>query len=228
MAKFWSIGQGMDEEQSLLPADAADAAADEEGTDRERRDLPTRSYMPNAAAAASRAAMLRETKDGGSMSPEVRSRLDALADDASACASSQVRILEGVEVIRAEWVEESGEVQGFDGVRGCLQSSWKVSMDDGSVDLFDAIVLATGTSADAKVNPLFRGLEETSPAGYVDGLPVLTDELRWAPNLSAFVMGAYAGIQLGPGANNLMGARAGAHRIAAALRREGTLGPTPG
>ena len=39
------------------------------------------------------------------------------------------------------------------------------------------------------------------------------------PGLDLFVMGQYAGVQLGPGALNLMGGRAGAARIARALTR---------
>jgi hypothetical protein len=50
------------------------------------------------------------------------------------------------------------------------------------------------------------------------GLPILTEELRITAGADFFVMGEYAALSLGPGAVNLMGARAGAARIAKELR----------
>ncbi len=50
------------------------------------------------------------------------------------------------------------------------------------------------------------------------GLPILTEDLRISAGVDFFVMGEYAALSLGPGAVNLMGARAGAARIARELR----------
>ena len=50
-------------------------------------------------------------------------------------------------------------------------------------------------------------------------LPKLTDELRINNGINAFILGEHAGLTLGPGSVNLMGARAGASRVAEALKK---------
>ena len=49
-------------------------------------------------------------------------------------------------------------------------------------------------------------------------LPKLTDDLRIAEDINAFILGQHAGLTLGPGSVNLMGGRAGAARVAEALK----------
>ncbi|RHY33471.1 hypothetical protein DYB32_001628 [Aphanomyces invadans] len=80
----------------------------------------------------------------------------------------------------------------------------------------DHIILATGSDIDVSKEVLFDGVRDLGgiPVG---GLPPIDNELRWAPNTNLFVMGGYAALQLGPTAGNLMGARAGANKLAELL-----------
>ena len=48
-------------------------------------------------------------------------------------------------------------------------------------------------------------------------MPLITEDLQWREDVPFFVAGGYAGLQLGPGAANLIGSRAGAERIANGL-----------
>ena len=50
------------------------------------------------------------------------------------------------------------------------------------------------------------------------GVLRLTPGLRWRQGMDFFVLGAYAAYQLGPGSLNLMGAQAGAARVARELK----------
>ena len=54
-----------------------------------------------------------------------------------------------------------------------------------------------------------------TPSG---GVLRLTPGLRWKEGMDFFVLGAYAAYQLGPGSLNLMGAQAGAARVARELK----------
>jgi hypothetical protein len=65
---------------------------------------------------------------------------------------------------------------------------------------------------DAEREPLFAGLLSTVPVPLCGGLPVLTPELRWAPGVDVHLLGAYAALELGPGALNLAGGRVVAPR----------------
>jgi len=51
----------------------------------------------------------------------------------------------------------------------------------------------------------------------IGGLPVLDNDLKWSKDCDAFIMGAYAALQLGPDAANLSGARVGAEKIVSAI-----------
>lgn len=57
------------------------------------------------------------------------------------------------------------------------------------------------------------------PVKTCGGLPVLTPDLQWAPDVPLFVAGGLAALELGPTAQNLGGAREGAERIANRLSR---------
>jgi hypothetical protein len=60
---------------------------------------------------------------------------------------------------------------------------------------------------DAAREPLFQGLLSAAPVPLCGGLPALTPELRWAPGMDVHLLGAYAALELGPGALNLAGVR---------------------
>lgn len=115
---------------------------------------------------------------------------------------------------------------------------WFVTFSTGDTGRFAAIWCATGTKLCVRSDPLLRdtvafaeteatkaaaagvprGETVMAPRLLEDCIPVVTPDCRLVPGLNLFVMGRYAGLELGPGAVNLMGARAGAARIARALR----------
>ena len=93
----------------------------------------------------------------------------------------------------------------------------KVSVGNGLVTVngedFNSVVLATGVVTAPSCSPLYRSVEDLFDAPTVDGLPNVDTDLRWAPEEDVFVLGANAGLQLGPGGGNLMGAMRGAKLI---------------
>lgn len=71
--------------------------------------------------------------------------------------------------------------------------------------------------------PCVEPLLKSHPINLVHGLPVLTKDLQWNEDLPAFVMGAYAMLELGPGALNVHGTRYGSERVAHRLGELGFL-----
>jgi hypothetical protein len=57
-------------------------------------------------------------------------------------------------------------------------------------------------------------IQEQHPIKTIGGLPCLNDDLMWNDDVPLFITGRFAGLRLGPGAPNLVGARVGAERIA--------------
>ena len=76
----------------------------------------------------------------------------------------------------------------------------------------DRIWLATGTTLHVGAAPLMEGIATRKPVMMANGLPMLDAACRW-PGTSMHVMGGLAGLQLGPFARNMIGARMGAERI---------------
>lgn len=147
-----------------------------------------------------RVRILRQSKNGGSMSPEV---LNELLEFESL---GRLELLENVEVIDAQWG----------------QTKWITTLDNGEQRDFDTIWCATGTCTDFRNEPIFTDLckygdARNDPIEVVEGFPVLAEDLRVHKDLNVFVMGMYAGLRVGPGALNIMGGKAAASRIANAL-----------
>lgn len=80
----------------------------------------------------------------------------------------------------------------------------------------ESLWAATGTQFDATSDPLLAGLHAVHRPRCHGGLPALTDDLRW-PGTPVHLMGAYAGLRVGPVARNLAGARHAAPRIAESI-----------
>ncbi|MGH2770955.1 MAG: hypothetical protein ACRDJF_10610 [Actinomycetota bacterium] len=74
------------------------------------------------------------------------------------------------------------------------------------------IWLATGTTLSVHTDRLLSGLATVAPAEIIEGLPMLDSACRW-PGTQLHVMGGLAGLQLGPFARNLIGARMASERI---------------
>jgi hypothetical protein len=73
----------------------------------------------------------------------------------------------------------------------------------------DRLWLATGSALSAQAEPLLAPLQQQLPVPLLAGLPALQPTLEWAPGSRVYVLGAYAALQLGPGALNLAGAKTG-------------------
>ena len=93
---------------------------------------------------------------------------------------------------------------------------------DGEVVEVDRVWLATGHTFHVAAEPLLEELCQTHPARIVGGLPELTGDCRW-PGTAVHLMGGLAGLQIGPLARNVAGARIAAERIAASAGRRAPL-----
>ncbi|CAI9626928.1 unnamed protein product [Alternaria burnsii] len=78
----------------------------------------------------------------------------------------------------------------------------------------DYMVFATGIQSDIRTIPYLQSIQQQYPIKCIGGLPCLNEDLMWDDNVPLFVTGRLAGLKLGPGAPNLVGARVGAERIA--------------
>lgn len=68
--------------------------------------------------------------------------------------------------------------------------------------------------SDVNEFPLLESMRRDYPIETKQGLPCITDDLMWQPDVPLFVTGRLAALRLGPGGGNLEGARMGAERIA--------------
>jgi len=90
-------------------------------------------------------------------------------------------------------------------------------LDNGRREATDFVWLATGGKVDLTLVPLLTSLLQQHPIPTASGLPMLQPDLSWDPSCPFFVMGAFAGLQLGADALNLAGARSGGVLVARAL-----------
>ncbi|CAI6285025.1 unnamed protein product [Periconia digitata] len=88
------------------------------------------------------------------------------------------------------------------------------SREDPSPPPFDYIVFATGMQSDIRTIPFLSSLQKKHPVTCAGGLPCLTEDMMWSDDVPLFVTGRFAGLRIGPGAPNLVGARIGAERVA--------------
>jgi hypothetical protein len=82
----------------------------------------------------------------------------------------------------------------------------------------DRLWLATGHTFHVGAEPLLEDLCRTHPVRVVSGLPLLAGDCSW-PGTAVHLMGGLAGLQVGPLARNIAGARMAAERVAASLGR---------
>lgn len=171
-----------------------------------------------------RAELLRELRDGGSVPAAL---VDRVRDEAW---RGRLELLERAEVVAAVphpdstfTTADSKNAHAQNPAPPTLASrpglTLMLSHDTGETKPVraDWVFLATGYSAAVPECALLRQLYEVAPVELVDGIPALGQHLQWRPDVPVHIMGAAAGLQLGPGAVNLIGARAGAERLAAVL-----------
>lgn len=139
--------------------------------------------------------MIAQARNGGSMTPRYRKILDTHVTHGN-IALHTYTTLQSVSwdpCLKTWTCEASGELK---------------------LPPVDYIVFATGIQTDIRTIPFLQTIQQQHPIEYVGGLPCLNDDLMWNDDVPLFATGRLAGLRLGPGAPNLVGARVGAERIA--------------
>jgi len=140
-----------------------------------------------------RAKIVRSARNGGSLTPAVLTKLRKLK------AEHKVAFHENCQVKSVTWNDE-----------------WTVQCDSGDLFRCDRIWVATGSQLDIQQLLLFSNVLKQCPIEVVSGLPVLNENLRWK-DCNLYLMGGFAGLQVGPTARNLSGARMASERIVSGL-----------
>lgn len=140
--------------------------------------------------------MYNEARNGGSMPPRYHKILDAHV------ASGKVSLHTHTTLESVNWDADSQQWTS-------VTTSQPLTLPP-----IDYIIFATGIQSDAQNIPFLKNVHRYHPIKHIGGLPCLTDDLMWSDDLPLFVTGRFAGLRLGPGAPNLVGARVGAERIA--------------
>jgi hypothetical protein len=140
--------------------------------------------------------MINKARDGGSMTPRYRRILDAHV------ASGRILLHTHTTLESLSWDTQS--------------KTWTsiTSAPEVSIPPIDYIVFATGVQSNIDAIPFLQTIQKQHQIETIGGLPCLNDDLMWNDDVPLFVAGRLAGLRLGPGAPNLVGARVGAERIA--------------
>ncbi|KAH7087157.1 hypothetical protein FB567DRAFT_560859 [Paraphoma chrysanthemicola] len=140
--------------------------------------------------------MISQARNGGSITPRYRKILD------SHIASGRIALHTYTTLQSVTWDEE--------------RKIWKsvTTAPELSLPPIDYIVFATGIQSNICTLPFLQTIQQQYPIDTIGGLPCLNEDLMWDDELPLFVTGRLAGLRLGPGAPNLVGARICAERIA--------------
>lgn len=149
-----------------------------------------------------RSHMIQTARNGGSLTPELMLQLRRLE------RQGQVTCYEQCQVQQAHWLGQQWQVR-------CHLQTQHTCIDHLPIQ---RIWLATGTRLALPDHPLLQDIQATFPTTWIQGLPVLDEHLRW-PGCELFLMGSGAGLQIGPVARNLAGARMARDRIVPALTK---------
>ena len=162
-----------------------------------------------------RAKCLAKARGSGSINPEAYSFLQEIKT-----FPNFLNIREMTEVIEAfyhspvKFTSSEGNNQEMNG----HEEGWEITFSSSDeTEMFDYIWLATGSVVDVKKEDLFSKLLEKVEVEVINGLPVIQNDLTWANGCGMYIMGAYAALQLGPGALNLAGARTASSLISPLL-----------
>ncbi|KAI9844998.1 MAG: hypothetical protein M1837_005142 [Sclerophora amabilis] len=139
--------------------------------------------------------MIRQARNGGSMTPQFSKILRAH------CKRSCLSIHTNTSI----------DAKSFDPA----SKTWNVLLNPGTLRLppIDYIVYCTGAASDVSKLGMLETLRDQYPIKTEGGLPCLTQDLAWSEDVPCFFTGRLAGLRLGPGAGNLEGAREGAERV---------------
>ena len=147
-----------------------------------------------------RSQMIHQARNGGSLTPDMLTRLRRLSHD------NKVTLYEHCQVTEVGWKEDAWQVRCSNhAIHNCLAHQ-----------PINRIWLATGSQLDIASHSLLEAVMSQHPAQVINGLPVLDEHLRW-PGCELFLMGPWAGLQVGPVARNLFGGKLCCDRIIPAL-----------
>jgi hypothetical protein len=140
--------------------------------------------------------MITQARNGGSMTPRYRKILDTHV------ASGKILLHTHTTLESVSWDTQS--------------KTWTsiASTPEVSFPPIDYVVFATGVQSNIETISFLQTIQKQHPIETIGGLPCLNDDLMWNDDVPLFVTGRLAGLRLGPGAPNLVGARIGAERIA--------------
>ncbi|KAF2258611.1 FAD/NAD(P)-binding domain-containing protein [Lojkania enalia] len=140
--------------------------------------------------------MISEARNGGSITPRYRKILDAHVK------TGKVSLHTFTELRSVSWDAHA--------------KTWNKLTSSPMVEFppIDFIIFATGVHTNVSKIPFMQSFIQRHPTDMVGGLPCLNDDLMWSNDVPLFITGRLAGLRLGPGAPNLVGARVGAERIA--------------
>lgn len=141
--------------------------------------------------------MYLEARNGGSINPRYRKVLDKHV------ASGKIALQTFTTLQSVTWDVESRTFKSI------VTSSPEISLPP-----IDHIVFATGVQTDVNAMPCLQTMQRDYPIEVLGGLPCINNDLMWCDEVPLFANGRLAGLRLGPGAPNLVGARIGAERIA--------------
>ncbi|KPI37703.1 uncharacterized protein AB675_227 [Cyphellophora attinorum] len=141
-----------------------------------------------------RATMLRDAKNGGSITPAFDKILQRHVK------RGRLTLLPCTRITRGTW---------DDGWNLVTEPEVEVGLPK-----IDYVFFATGVKPDFATISFLRDLQREHGMELMGGLPIINDDMMWNDELPCFFAGALAALRLGPGAANLAGARQGAERIA--------------
>ncbi|GAB0134655.1 hypothetical protein EsDP_00003017 [Epichloe bromicola] len=163
--------------------------------------------------------IIKSARGGGSFTPLFHKRLKRHV------ASGRLELREKTSLLDARFDEADGDDDDDDDDEG--KGVWRVKTDP-PLDMpsFDYVYFATGVQTNVSSLPYLKTMREKYPIDSFGGLPCINEDLMWAERLPLFCVGRLSGLQLGPAAPNIGGAKLGAERVAWAI--EDTIKPSSG
>jgi len=154
---------------------------------------------------AERYQMLMDARGGGSITARYHGKLKRHV------ASGRLDLRTYTQVVEANFIE--GAVPGFGG------GAWEVKTEPAIADLplMDYIYFATGIQSNFETLPYLQSMLKSYPIHGHGGFPCVNDSLMWKDGVPLYLAGRLSGLQIGPAAPNIGGAKLSAERIALAM-----------
>jgi hypothetical protein len=141
--------------------------------------------------------LFRQARNGGSISPKFDKILQQHV------LRNRLEVLPFTQIENGVW-DTSNQTWSIKLSKNVPQFPWHI----------DHITYATGVTPRLENVSCLKQFVEEYPVEAIDGLARITNDLMWNTEVPLFLTGGLAGLRLGPGAANLVGARQGAERIA--------------